>query len=179
MIAAAGSPAVTAAPAGPNLRDIHLPADPSWWPPAPGWWLLAIVLLMLLVVVVRRWRRSRRVRARQQQVLDELEQMVRRHQEAGSRAGLWRDLHQLLRRVARQHDAGASGQQGEAWRQTLQRVPVDAATLHQLLALDQLIYQVPAEGDDEAIVAAVRRWLRLAVKPSNWKSAPLPEARNA
>ncbi|MBP6325901.1 MAG: DUF4381 domain-containing protein, partial [Dokdonella sp.] len=23
---------------GPQLRDIHLPPDPSWWPPAPGWW---------------------------------------------------------------------------------------------------------------------------------------------
>lgn len=28
-----------------QLRDVHLPADPNWWPPAPGWWLLAAVVL--------------------------------------------------------------------------------------------------------------------------------------
>jgi hypothetical protein len=27
-----------------QLRDIHLPAEPGWWPPAPGWWLLAALL---------------------------------------------------------------------------------------------------------------------------------------
>lgn len=28
-----------------QLRDVHLPGQPGWWPPAPGWWLLALVLL--------------------------------------------------------------------------------------------------------------------------------------
>ena len=32
-----------------QLRDIHLPADPLWWPPAPGWWLLALIGIGLLV----------------------------------------------------------------------------------------------------------------------------------
>lgn len=49
-----------------QLRDIHLPAPISWWPPAPGWWLLAVLAVAIvlgLVVMVRRrqrdnWRRS-------------------------------------------------------------------------------------------------------------------------
>jgi len=29
-----------------DLRGLHLPQDPAWWPPAPGWWIaLALVCL--------------------------------------------------------------------------------------------------------------------------------------
>ncbi|HZX69969.1 MAG TPA: DUF4381 domain-containing protein, partial [Rhodanobacter sp.] len=119
---AAGQPATAASVAGPNvagpiLRDIHLPAEPSWWPPAPGWWLLAVLLLVAIVVVVSLWRRHRRVRGRQQQILDELDQLVRQHRDDDSPQALLRDLHQLLRRVARLHDPEAALQRGEAWRQ--------------------------------------------------------------
>lgn len=170
MIVAAGQPAPTGVAPGPSLRDIHLPAEPSWWPPAPGWWLLIVLALMVLLVASWAWRRHRRVRAGQRRVLDELDSLVARQRENGGRAELLRDLHQLLRRVARQHDAHATLQRGEAWRQTLARVPVDAATLDWLLSMDQLIYRPPDAYDDEAIVEAVRKWLRLAVKPSHWKS---------
>ena len=44
-----------------QLRDIHAPAAPGWWPPAPGWWFLALLTLLLLVWGGRRlWRRWRR-----------------------------------------------------------------------------------------------------------------------
>lgn len=49
-----------------QLRDIHLPAPISWWPPAPGWWLLAVlvvaIVIGLMIMAHRRqrdnWRRS-------------------------------------------------------------------------------------------------------------------------
>jgi len=46
-----------------QLRDIHLPTAPGWWPPAPGWWLLALLGLTALVLAIRALqRRARRQR---------------------------------------------------------------------------------------------------------------------
>jgi len=45
-----------------QLRDLHLPVEPMWWPPAPGWWLLAAAAGALLVWIYRLAMRARRKR---------------------------------------------------------------------------------------------------------------------
>ena len=43
-----------------QLRDIHVPLSPEWWPPAPGWWLFALIVLALAWAgVSHTWRRYR------------------------------------------------------------------------------------------------------------------------
>ncbi len=42
-----------------QLRGLHLPEAPGWWPPAPGWWLLAILLLVLVYRALRHMQRAR------------------------------------------------------------------------------------------------------------------------
>lgn len=163
------SPLTDAAPPGPELRDIHLPPEPSWWPPAPGWWVLGLLLLALLLIGIRWWRRHRRARHQRQLVMRELDRMVLQHQRDGDASALAGGLQQLLRRVARQHDPRSTRQRGDAWQRTLARVPIDAPALQQLLALDEHIYQPAGALDAVAAVAAVRQWLRLALKPSAWK----------
>lgn len=169
MIAQAAPPASAGSPPGPQLRDIHLPPDPSWWPPAPGWWILAALLLVILLLGAWVWRRHRRALQQRQRVLRELDQLAARHARDGDHAALVGGLHQLLRRVARQHEPLATQQRGDAWRQTLARMPVDAVTLDRLQALDQMIYRPPASFDHLAAVTAVRQWLRMALKPARWK----------
>ncbi len=49
-----------------QLRDVHMPMEPSWFPPAPGWWLLAILILLAVawgaLHLLRWWQRRRPVR---------------------------------------------------------------------------------------------------------------------
>jgi len=46
-----------------QLRDIHLPASPEFWPPAPGWWIVALLAAVALAWISMRlislWRRKR------------------------------------------------------------------------------------------------------------------------
>ena len=158
-----------AAAQGPVLRDIHLPPDPSWWPPAPGWWILAALVTAAVLTGTWVWRRHRKKLWQRERVLAELDAMERQYANDGNHSALASGMHQLLRRVARRHDARATQARGLVWRETLSRVPVDAATLDQLMMLDQVLYRAPASFDQHAASEAVRRWLRLALQPSKWK----------
>jgi hypothetical protein len=148
------------APDGPALRDIHLPPAPPWWPPAPGWWMLAVLLLMAAIAGVWLWLRARRERRRRAGILAEVDALAARH--ADDPPALATGLHQLLRRAARLHDPAAARLCGEAWREALARVPVDADTLQRLLALEPAMYR-RQPYDATAALDATRRWLRAAL----------------
>ncbi|MBD8872811.1 DUF4381 family protein [Rhodanobacter sp. DHB23] len=156
-------------PDGPVLRDIHLPPAPSWWPLAPGWWLLMALALLALVAAAWLWQRGRRSRRQRALLLDELEKLAVRHARAGDDAALAAALHQLLRRVARRHDAAATKQRGDDWRRTLARVPVAASVLDRLMQLEQAIYRPRAVFDVPATLAAARHWLQAAANPRAWR----------
>lgn len=158
-----------AAPAGPVLRDIHLPPDPSWWPPAPGWWALVCVVLLIAGLGALVWRRRQVVLRRRARVVAQLDTLLRQHQQNNDAVALASGMHQLLRRVARQHEPMAAQQRGLAWQQTLSRMPVEPSTLRRLVELEQAIYRAPQSLDHRADAEAVRQWLQLAVKQGNWK----------
>lgn len=150
-------PAPASAPAGPVLRDIHLPPPPPWWPPAPGWWVLALLVSALLAWAA--WRmvaRRRHLRARGALVALVDRALIEtdgRPEEAVAA------LHALLRRAARRLDPHAATLRGEAWQATLGQVPVDAAVIARLAELDVLIYRPSPVIDRDALAGAVRQWL--------------------
>ncbi|MGB0132344.1 DUF4381 domain-containing protein [Dokdonella sp.] len=100
---------------GPELRDIHLPADPSWWPPAPGWWLLALLFLILLAMAALWLRRRMAHRRWQRRVYLELDRIAIEHASVPDASRLSVEISQLLRRVSRLLDPAAPTLRGEAW----------------------------------------------------------------
>lgn len=149
MLQAAANP-------GPELRDIHLPAPPSWWPPAPGWWLLAALgaaaSVFLLLHLNRAWRRRRRRR----RLLAEFERTV-----AAARAdapGLAAALSAFLRRLAMRDAPAAATLAGEAWLHHLDaKLGGDEFARGVGRALVEAPYRARADIDAAALIALARR----------------------
>lgn len=169
MIAPRLQAPVATPPAGPVLRDIHLPPDPSWWPPAPGWWVLAALSVLVVCACVAVWRARRAMLRQRERIVAQLDALISQHQRDGDHVALASGMHQLLRRVARRHEPMAAQQRGQAWQDTLARMPVEAPVLLRLVALEKAVYLPPRSLDHHADAVAVRQWLQLALKPASWK----------
>jgi len=52
LAAAAPGSAMPAQDPLAQLKDIHLPAEVSYWPPAIGWWLLVIIIIASLAAII-------------------------------------------------------------------------------------------------------------------------------
>lgn len=100
-----------------QLRDIHLPPEPSWWPPAPGWWLLAILLGFAFWHLTRYSLRRWRARQRNQALQAEFDGALAATDPAAQLAA----ISQLLRRAARQADPAAATLVGTTWLEFLDR----------------------------------------------------------
>ena len=141
------------------LRDIHLPAAPSWWPPAPGWWLLGGLLAIVSLLLWLLWRRIRRLRSRRQalQTLAELEKT------AVPMTSLITELSMLLRRCAlcAFPEENCAALSGEAWLEFLDRPLTEKAFTSGVgRCLADGPYQPAVEVDREALLALCRRWLK-------------------
>ena len=104
-----------------QLRDIHLPADPHWWPPAPGWWFL--LLLMALVVAGVIWVAWRTLRHRRPARLAKhgITAIERRCRKDADTVRAARELSTLLRRylLCRFPRETVAGLCGARWRRFL------------------------------------------------------------
>jgi hypothetical protein len=103
------------APAGPVLRDIHLPPEPSWWPPAPGWWVLAALVLLLLAWMLWRALQRRRLARARRVLLREFDAVRGAHPSSSEAAAQVAALSLLLRRAAKRYAPNALRLQDDDW----------------------------------------------------------------
>ncbi len=144
---------------GPELRDIHLPADPGWWPPAPGWWLLAVIVIVIAAIGLRRLLRNAHARRWQRTVMQEVDRISAAHAEHGDAVRLATDLSALLRRATLLVDPRAAALQGDAWLQYLDsRIGGDAFSTGAGRILLDAPWQRTASYDTAALFALTRHW---------------------
>jgi len=157
--------AATLPPADLPLRDIHLPAPVSWWPPAPGWWMLLALALLAAVAIalLRHWHLRRRRRQRVFEQLSQLESMYNQQRDA---LQLVRELSVLMRRAGislypRRDTASLTGDSWLAW--------LDGTSMHKgfsdgagrLLASAPYANSLDADqGDIDELIALCRNWLQ-------------------
>ena len=148
------------APSMADLRDLHLP-------PAPvlvltQGWLIAAALGLLLMAVWWVWRWVRR--RSQREALRELASLARAHARDADSTRLARGLSGLLRRYAitRFADAGIEGLTGPAWLRFLDAHGGAGAFGQGVGAvLETRPYQASGAYDEAALLALVRRWLKV------------------
>ncbi len=147
-------------PTGPELRDIHLPADPSWWPPAPGWWMLATIVIGLLVGLYMRLRKRSRRRRWRRQIMDEFDRIAADEALRSDPPRLLAELSQLLRRSGRLIDAAAPTLRGSAWLAFLDtHLGGEEFSQGPGRILLEGPYQRQTDVDVDALLALVRRWM--------------------
>ena len=155
------------APALPELplKDIHLPAPISAWPPAYGWWWLAGLILVLMCAALFFVKRYRQQRAYRRAALSLAQDIFKRYEQHHDQPALAADCSALLRRVSvTAYGATGASITGARWLDFL-----DAKIAHksnaplfrqQQDALLKAPYQPAAGFSVEALNQAVFFWIR-------------------
>lgn len=83
-----------------QLRDVHLPGSPSWWPPAVGYYIVVFLIVLLIFLGWLFYRKTHPGRLIKRQAKAELlkaERQYRRTQEVGP---LQAEVSSIVRRLA-------------------------------------------------------------------------------
>jgi len=148
------------------LRPLHLPPDPSFWPPAPGWWAVGLSCLVLLAVAVFLYRNRNTLSRR---ALQELEAIRADFQRSGDGGQAQRRVSRLLKRVAlstdrREKVASLSGQAWLAYLKERSGTPFLSAAEAETFCQGMYSPRRPEPEDLEWLFEAAGRWIERVLR---------------
>lgn len=149
-----------------ELRDIHLPADPSIWPLAVGWWVLIIISLVIVYVLHKFIQKRKKIKLLtnlMQQELIEIQDKFKKHQ---SKHKLAIDISELLKRFVRHiiNDNNATALTGDKWIVYLNNL-VDKGIFDDFkIPLTQAQYVPSIDYDVPSLIARVKNFFPQAIK---------------
>ncbi len=147
-----------------QLRDIHLPPGPGFWPPAPGWWILAALLLVLLIWALRLGLRRYHLYRQRQRILALLDELENRPDGLLTPEGIAR-ISTLLRRLAlmRYPRRRVASLTGNDWLHFLDETGGEGRFCHgpgQVLASGPYQPSLPAAPDSHSLGSLLRDWVK-------------------
>ena len=157
---------------GLQLRDIHLPADPGFWPLAPGWWLLIVLLLILAYFVIKQVNKIRQTKhtiGLLQYNLSQLREAFNQHKDKHRLAA---EISDLLKRFVRHvlHDSQAIALTGSDWINYLNNKAGSEIFSEFEQELTQAQYSPNVDYDVSKLVAQVKNFFPIAMNQGSNKS---------
>lgn len=147
------------------LRDIHLPAEPSFWPLAIGWWILLLVAVVVMVWLGYRswlrWQKSRHLHS----LFEQLEAILDPYQSQSDKTPLLQELSLFLRRFEKfdQGQDQAAALSGEQWIKHLNSRHQDQPFTPFASLLTNDIYLPKADFEVRDLVKVIKKHLQRAV----------------
>jgi hypothetical protein len=149
-----------------QLKDIHLPAEVSSWPPAYGWWLLTIAsLLVMFIVIFWQYKRYQACKAKRQ-ALRELKKISMNTLE-------WPlQMNSLLKKVSLSYfpNGQIANLHNESWSEFLvKQLPQKKRDffLQHFQLLQSALYQKSASTlpDFELTTQCIQHWIKYSLPP--------------
>lgn len=145
-----------------QLRDVHLPAEVSWWPLAYGWWILIVLSALGVTALIYYFFRNRKQNAYRHSAIRELNIAYTLCQQKNDVAAYLQSANAILKRsvlhFSKQHDAAS--QSGQAWLNTLARSTSGELSLELKDALASQVYRANAQADINLVHRELCNWLR-------------------
>lgn len=109
-----------------DLRGLHLPDNPAWWPPAPGWWLVFALVCVAVGLLYRMLAKPRNKQAGywKHNALKQHDSLVAALQNGESVTAVLAQSSVLMRQIALASlpREQAASVQDEAWLQLLDKL---------------------------------------------------------